>query len=423
MSNSFYQQIDNLTIETSQKTTDFYEFICNMRGVHPIEIIHSLNRVYNNGNIGLNVYDQIILSAKSKRLNEKDDSHNRLPVPHMVDYDWRFSKQGISTFTGKIDSIITTTNVKSVVFIGSPSLFKYYCNCEFGNIQFYLIDFNANQHIRKSELLDNQHVIDCNIHYEFPVGISLDSIKADIIVMDPPWYPEYYERFFEISRKISRIGSVVLGVYPPDMTRSTVVTEKQRLSDFIRKLGFGDLIFEPHCIEYSTPPFEKNVLKANLINNYPANWRLGDLMVTTFIANTCEQVAEECFFTSNCGWSEKRSGIVRIKFKQCASTSNDLFNISISHLYNEDIYPSVSRRYNGCKSINVWTSGNRVFNCSNVPLLIRILEGLNDFDIINSLQNEYETSFFSQQKKDIIEVQKFLKEIVTMETQEYGSWS
>lgn len=423
MSNSFNQQIDNLTIETAKKTSDFYEYICNMQGVHPVDILNSLKRVFNSRSIGRKEYDQAILSAQSKRITKKDDSDNMLPVPHMVDYDWRFSRQGISTFTKRINSIIAKTDVKAIVFIGSPSLFKYYCSYEFVNIQFYLVDFNANQHIKKSELRSNQHVIDCNIHYDLPAEIKLDSIKADVIVMDPPWYPEYYERFFEICVKVSHIGSIVLGVYPPEMTRSTVAEEKQKLSEYTRKLGFSDLRFDLHCIEYSTPPFEKNVLKANNIYNYPANWRFGDLMFSTRVTNTCELLTEHCFFSKNCGWSEKRCGIVRIKFKQDSLTPDDIFSISLYHLYNDDIYPSVSRRYTGHKSINVWTSGNRVFNCSNIPLLIRILEGLDDIDIVNSIQNEYGINLINQQKNDIIEVQKAMKKIATMETQEYGIWS
>lgn len=423
MSDSFDQQIDKLAIETAKKTMDFYEFIYSMKGVHPVDIINSLNRIYNNGTLCQKEYEQVVWSARSKRLTEKDDSNNSLPVPHMVDYDWRFSKQGISKFTRKINSIIGAADVKTIVFIGSPSLFKHYCNYRFSNIQFYLIDFNANQHIKKSELKDNQHVVDCNIHYDLPVEVSIESIKADIIIMDPPWYPEYYERFFDICNQVSRIGSIVLGVYPPERTRSTISDEKRNLSGYIKRLGFDDLKFESHCIEYSTPPFEKNVLKANNIYNYPANWRFGDLMFTTRIANTLEHVVEQCLFAQNCGWSEKKIGIVRIKFKQNIVDSNALFNISLSHLYPADIYPSVSRRYTGHKSINVWTSGNRVFNCSNVPLLIRILEGLDDFHIINSLQNEYGVSIFPQHQEEIIEIQKFMNKIVAMEIREYGIWS
>ncbi len=427
MIDSFEQEIDNLTIDTAKRTTDFCEFIVIMKGVHPVEIINSLNRIYNRGGLSQYEYEQIMLSAQSRRLYE-DDSDNRLPVPHMVDYDWRFSKQGISSFSSRINSIIETTDIKTIVFIGSPSLFKHYSNSGYTNIQFYLIDFNANQHIKQGELKNNQHVIDCNIHYNIPAEASIDSIKADIVIMDPPWYPEYYERFFEICSKVSQVGSKVIGVYPPERTRSTVIEEKKKLSEYIRILGFDEIEYEPNSIEYSTPPFEKNVFVANNIYNYPANWRFGDLMLTTRIKDSSEFMMEylmdQCLFVTNSGWSEKRCGIVRIKFKQNMEChSDDLFSISISHLYKDDIYPSVSRRYNGHKSINVWTSGNRVFNCSNVPLLIRIIEGLDDSDIISSLQNEYRVFLSHSQQKEIVDVHEFMKNISALETQEYGIWS
>lgn len=61
----------------------------------------------------------------------------------------------------------------------------------------------------------------------------------------------------------------------------------------------------------------------------------------------------------------------------------------------------------------MWTSGNRVFWCDNIPLLKRILTNWgNDW---------YEGEITDEDKKSIGLVQNLISEIIEIEMKEYGA--
>ena len=113
---------------------------------------------------------------------------------------------------------------------------------------------------------------------------------------------------------------------------------------------------------------------------------------------------------------------MRVKYKHDIATYGNIFDIEIRHLYPNDIYPSVSRRYLGSKDINIWTSGNRVFNCNNIPLFIFILENIDDKDIIRFMEKEYGIYIESDQRIQILTVQKLMQQVIFLEKREYGEW-
>lgn len=71
---------------------------------------------------------------------------NLLPVPHVLDYDWRFSTEG----TEKLFSLINKNCKKAnstIVFVGTPSLFKMYFSKKEMKNRYILIDKNADKHV------------------------------------------------------------------------------------------------------------------------------------------------------------------------------------------------------------------------------------------------------------------------------------
>jgi len=421
MANDYCEKIDEMVMEFVKNSTDFFMLVRNLKSVHPIEIQNSIYRLFENGLLSQSQFIQIESSAKTQTL-EEDDSLKTLPVPHLVDFDWRFSREGIKWLVKKINTYIETAGV--IVFIGSPLLYKHYCKNLTTNTEIYLIDFNADKHIKNETFGVNCHIINCNIKYEFKGNIKLEEIRADIVVMDPPWYLEYYQRFFDICNTICKVDGRILGVFPPEMTRNSISDEKQQLSDYVRLLGFEDLVFEKHCIGYSTPPFEKNVLRVKNINNYPNNWRIGDFFITTrkFHCPINLSNSSVCFSSENTIWSETNLGKIRIKFKQKPIDRDSIFDIKINSLYDGDIYPSVSRRFEGHKEINIWTCGNRVYNCSNIPLMHIILQQIECQDIGRSLELDYSVNLTDWQKKGINLAQNILYEMKLAEEKEYGDW-
>lgn len=423
MQDVYYHAIDKNLKELITKTKDFYTILQEIKGVHPIEIRRSLDRLYKDCSINKSEYDDIILSSKTKVSRDEDINEYLLPLPHQIDYDWRFSSNGIAVFFNRINKIIESENIKKVVFIGSPSLFRFYTKHNNQGIKFYLIDFNANKHLRSESLEQNFNIINCNVNYDMPDNVDYKMIKANLVIMDPPWYVEYYKKFFDICSDICDSICLVCGVFPPVLTRDTILAERNEISNYISEYGFDKLSFEQHIIEYSTPPFEINVLRINNILNYPLNWRVGDFFYTRRI-NLMQNLIEKSFVSvRDTSWFEVSVGKIRIKCKQESIKLDDLFNISLRSIYPDNIYPSVSRRYIGSQDINVWTSGNRVFCCTNIPLLTEIIQEINNPNIVLFLEREYNISLTEIQKKAIIEVQGMIKNVIEIEEGETRKWN
>ena len=94
-----------------------------------------------------------------------------------------------------------------------------------------------------------------------------------------------------------------------------------------------------------------------------------------------------------------------------------LFSIKVAKfmIYKcDDIFPSVSRRFTPDSDINLWTSGNRVFHCNNIPLLVEIL---------NAIKIGSETSFIKlhSNNSSVKKAIEFIKIIISKELHEYGN--
>ena len=424
MENYYFDLMDTTVEKAINNTTlDFYNLVTKCAGIHPIEIVNSLNRIYRNGILDNHTYKQIIHSVSEIKHHESNDQYRKiLPVPHQVDYDWRFSDKGINIFVDRIDELIDSQSFKRIAFIGLPSLFRYYCENHSKTAEFFLIDFNANKHINKEMLPSNAHVVNCNLNYDLDMELRVDQIYADLVAMDPPWYPEYYKKFFDISNIIGDAKCLVYGVFPPILTRESILIERNDINEYVSKLGFNDLQFEPSCVQYYTPPFEQNVLKANRISNYPMCWRRGDFFVTLRTRKPPICHGNTGIVIRNGGWTEKSIKNVRFKLRQSTLSEDMEFNIRLDSLYENDIYPSVSRRFKGHEKINVWTSGNRVYYCSNIPLLFMIFEYLYDNDIVSSFENDYGEIIPDFQRYQIRKVQDSIRSIIELELKEYGEW-
>lgn len=423
MDSNYINAVDDVVAVGINGTLNFCDLINKVSGVHPIELISSLNRLHHNGAIDEYTHRKLINSASYCPPAENQEYSRTLPIPHQIDYDWRFSENGKRYFMRFISNklLIKSTSTR-IAFIGSPTLFRYYCDNFIGNIEIYLIDFNAERHIASSTLPSNAHVVNCNLNYDLDIELEVDKIQAEIIIIDPPWYPEYYKKFFEISNIVGCSQCTVIGVFPPLLTRESILAERNEIDLYVKELGFDRLQYKPLCIEYYTPPFERNVLHINNIFNYSMCWRKGDFFFTQRNNRVINNINSSNIIVRNGGWVEKSIGIVRFKLRQSVISENGNFSIRLDSLYKNDIYPSVSRRFTGHEKINVWTSGNRVFYCSNIPALFMILERLYEDNIIQLLEQEYGEIIPDSEKMQIKNVQESIRLVVEMELKEYGEW-
>ena len=272
---AFYERIDAYVLNALRKYDDFNSLMKNNGGIHPIDLMSSLHRLYKCKKIHKSKYRRLVQSAERNGQVAAEDMPNCLPVPHLLDYDWRFSRNGIENLARALRSSIQDSKA-TVAFIGTPSLFKYCIEALHKNTRLVLVDQNAEKHAA-GITSDRTKYINVDISGSCK---ALKAIYADFIVMDPPWYKSYYELFFDRAMLMAQMDTCIVCVMPPGFTRPTAEEEREQLLKHLDdQYGLKKLHYYSGIVSYHTPPYEQNVLKANGIRCIPANWRIGDILV------------------------------------------------------------------------------------------------------------------------------------------------
>ncbi len=412
--NHFNHDMDATVMTLANKYDDFYMLMKHNQGIHPIDIKKSLGRLYENNKIHRSKYTRLMISAKRHNIHVSTDMPDILPVPHILDYDWRFSYQGLKYMLKVLKKECDQKN-STIVFLGAPSLFKFCYNHAVLNAKLILVDINAEKHSAgvSPELAE---FINCDLNETCDI---LNTIHADTIVMDPPWYFNYYQLFFDRASKMCHIGTKIFCIMPPKFTKAKTEIETRSLLEWLdNDYGFRKTHYYHGVVTYHTPPYEINVLKANGINCSPENWRVGDLLI---VEKTVDRIIkyEKDYRVVEEEWDEVIIQNIRIKYRHSDEIIGN-FAISFGGIFDKDVYPAVKRSFGGKGAISVWTSGNRVFWCDNIPVLNLIMQNIHR-DLFNVIvENGYPPPTFEELER-IEEVQSTIMNVVSLETKEYGS--
>jgi hypothetical protein len=294
-----------------------------------------------------------------------------------------------------------------LVCLGSPTVFVK-AAAEFGSDKVVLLDRNVTVIQHLEALVKGARI--------FCVDILVDAIpfiQADLVVADPPWYPEYMLAFLWAASRICRLGGHVLVSLPPRGTRVTVIEEVDRLIVYSKRLGFIVRRVVENCLPYETPPFESNALRAAGCHLSAQPWRRGTLAVFERIATTN---VERPRCSADIPWSEAALYGTRFRFRGHDRSSR--CDPTLVPLVNGDVLPTVSRREPLREYVDVWSSGNRVFRCSAPDTLRQIVEllgaGTNPHDAVVSTG----MPFHQVSKRLIGQAVTQITELATMERNE-----
>ena len=106
----FMSQMDETVLALMDDYDDFYMIMKNNRGIHPIDLQKSIKRLYRSNKIRKSKYIRIMASASNTNIHGFEDMPDVLPVPHILDYDWRFSRQGLEYMANAVKKIIKKKN-------------------------------------------------------------------------------------------------------------------------------------------------------------------------------------------------------------------------------------------------------------------------------------------------------------------------
>jgi len=142
--------------------------VCALPGVHPNDVAEGLDQL------------RVKVLRKARREYECTDKRPlwRLPVPHPLDYDWRFTGESRSLILEEINQIASAKD--RVVFLGAPTLFRAAQDTPLGP-RCFLIDAcpETVSALRES----NGRVFIADL-----LNDSVPFLSAGAVVADPPWY-------------------------------------------------------------------------------------------------------------------------------------------------------------------------------------------------------------------------------------------
>lgn len=350
----------------------FDDLVCQLPGVYPIDANRSLDRLRDAGRIS---------DVEWRRVQQRRPqptprpSMSTLPVPHPLDFDWRFAHHALDALIDAGDRLVGVG--VEVLCIGAPSLHQ---RLSTAGRRSTLLDANPDVIAAMATRGDNRAI-------QLRVGRDpLPAMSAPLVVIDPPWYPEHVRLFLWAASRVCADGGVVLLSFPPVGTRPGVADEQEDAIAYAAEVGLKHEDTRQAELAYCSPPFERLALSAAGYADLPEDWRRGDLIV--FRAGLARDAAPSPQpAADDAKWTALPAEPTRIKVRVPDSGRPAAMPVAsrLVSIIDGDVLPTVSRRDPRRSEVTVWTACNRVYACSDVEVLRAVAEAIGrDADVVKA---------------------------------------
>ncbi len=364
----FARRVDRWVLDAAwRRHRAFDDLVVSLPGVYPVAVLDALRRLANSGTLSPLVLARAVEDAGRRPPVQPHICHRiALPVPHPLDYDWRFGEAAIDRVLGECLELTGPTN--TVALLGTPSIMRAVVERDYPR-RTLLLDRNVTPDLITS-VRSGDSVVHCDLR-----GDPLPNMSASVVVLDPPWYDEDMRAFLWAAHRLCTVGGHVLMSVPPVGTRPGVAGERERLIGWARALGFVPMRTLTSALPYVSPLFERNALRTEGVYAVLPEWRRGDLIVLVREHARILSRPSAWIETNRVSeWVEDALHGVRIRVRRSAPSGD--MDPSLLPCVPGDILPSVSRRDTRRRNADVWTSGNRIFRCRDPYTFISILRGL-----------------------------------------------
>lgn len=362
----FEDYVDGWVLEAiASGVNTFNQMLASLPGVYPSVALNSLQRLASTQRISAKVLTDFARPARRSLKKPNYSSHQiALPVPHPLDYDWRFSDAATQHLLNKCAEL--THPGETIALLGTPSLLRMGLEQSYSR---QLILLEASRTITDSfaQVAPKTQILQCDL-----IKDPLPNLLAAAVVLDPPWYPEYIQSFLWAACQLCKIGGYIFISMPPVGTRPGIEREWANTLDWAERIGLILVDLKPASLSYVTSPFELNVLQAEGLHTVSSEWRRGNLAV--FLHSHQTQIPRPTILPKEDEWIEQVLFGVRVRVRQ--PILSGFTDPSLISIVPGDVLQSVSRRDSRRQSADVWTSGNRVFACQGRSVLLHILRAL-----------------------------------------------
>ncbi|MHB8694232.1 MAG: hypothetical protein ACYDHH_23575 [Solirubrobacteraceae bacterium] len=313
------------------------------------------------------------------------------PVPHPLDYVWRFDDATIHMLLGRLT--VTSAPGDTVAYLGTPMLHAAAVRGRDG---------------RKHVLLDHDpRVVSAANATKAGSAICVDLLGGDLpnldarmAVADPPWYADECSVFVNAAARLLAEGGRLLVAFGSRLMRPSAVAD---LDVVIAAAGEDGLTLESvsdRLCGYLSPPFEKASLARAGLAGIPHDWRRGQLL--EFVSVDPERPPRRTMPVQD--WLRIDIDEIPLRVRPTApAVGTEL----MSSIVEGDQLISVSRRDGIRGQVALWTSRNRVFGSRDAGRLA---------DVLRQMGHSDSDAFAGAER----EVAERVGRLVTLERSEHG---
>ena len=244
----------------------FPEILRALPGVYPTDVLAAFDRLVAGGTLSAAESDRFRReSAAGEGKSPCRRSH--LPLPHPIDYEWRFSPRASREL---LDLANTFSDVQDEIFLfGTPSVAFEAMSHPMDRIVSFLGPDNA--------VTKRLQALNEAMNSPLKIALCSDVMARDaaqVVIIDPPWYLDFVRPMILTAAAACREGGYILVSLPPAGARAKAALDRARLFRLAGRLGLELHREYALSVEYDTPFFEANALKAAGIAALRA-WRRG----------------------------------------------------------------------------------------------------------------------------------------------------
>jgi hypothetical protein len=297
-----------------------------------------------------------------------DDLDMILPLPHPLDYEWRFDPVTRLMLAQRCEQLAGASG--PIALLGTPTL-----ACALRGDDRAVLLLDANTHLLAALASAGQLR---RIQWAATDVTTFDPTyewkhRAAVVVCDPPWYPEGFATFLDAAARLVRPGGTVLLSVPDLITRPSAADELDDLRSLADQLRLVCTATEPRTVRYRTPFFEYRALRAAGLRLIPLDWRAGTLWQLTSTGTApATPPGRHRALPAQAAVTEIAINGVRIRVLHSPPVIPG--TLALRPVVPGDTLPTVSRRHPARDSVTLWTSGNTVLNCADPELTGHLLQ-------------------------------------------------
>jgi hypothetical protein len=311
---------------------DFPTLCRNADGASPISIASALSTL--NGSIALRERAMQLSADVATDFDQRPELDRRLPVPHPLDFDWRFSSATAEDLAARVTR--SAGEFGRILLVGVPTVLLALCDAETRAD----IIFASRREDPVTQAL--RRIAPSTVKF-VSIGDDLSDIAADASLVDPPWYDDIATPMILAAAQGTDVGGTIHVAAPDRLTGLSAAPLLTKLPTSSAQFGLLDA--EPSVqLRYDMPPFERLALGRVGINNVPPTWRTGRLFRCRRIDDLVRPVAIPDY-----GWTEVGTAEARVWLRP--RDKSRPFRLETS--------TSISRLDPERVSASVWTSGHR----------------------------------------------------------------